>query len=109
MPTKHSPTPRAWVPIALGATFCLGAYLGLGLGTGTTAWDLSESRFLPSGQILSSVLDRIDRMYVDPVDRNRLTDIAIDAILDELDPHSDWFSAEELAAMAGRGMSGEAS
>ena len=92
--------PRAWVPLALGAALCLGAYLGRGLGTGTTAWEFAEPRFLPSGQVLSSVLDRIDRMYVDPVDRNRLTDIAIDAILDELDPHSDWFSAEELAAMA---------
>ena len=92
--------PRAWVPLALGATLCLGAYLGRGLGTGTTAWEFAEPRFLPSGQVLSSVLDRIDRMYVDPVDRNRLTDTAIDAILDELDPHSDWFSAEELAAMA---------
>ena len=92
--------PRAWVPLALGAALCLGAYLGRGLGTGTTAWEFAEPRFLPSGQVLSSVLDRIDRMYVDPVDRNRLTDIAIDAILGELDPHSDWFSAEELAAMA---------
>jgi carboxyl-terminal processing protease len=91
---------RAWVPLALGAALCLGAYLGRGLGIGTTAWEFAEPRFLPSGQVLSSVLDRIDRMYVDPVDRNRLTDIAIDAILDELDPHSDWFSAEELAAMA---------
>ena len=92
--------PRAWVPLALGAALCLGAYLGRGLGTGTTAWEFAEPRFLPSGQVLRSVLDRIDRMYVAPVDRNRLTDIANDAILDELDPHSDWFSAEELAAMA---------
>jgi carboxyl-terminal processing protease len=92
--------PRAWVPLALGTALCFGAYLGRELGTGTTAWEFAEPRFLPSGQVLSSVLDRIDRMYVDPVDRNRLTDIAIDAILDELDPHSDWFSAEELAAMA---------
>lgn len=100
MPTDRPPLLRAWVPLALGAALCLGAYLGRGLGTGTTAWEFAEPRFLPSGQVLSSVLDRIDRMYVDPVDRNRLTDIAIDAILDELDPHSDWFSAEELAAMA---------
>ena len=92
--------PRAWVPLALGTALCLGAYLGRGLGAGSGAWEFDEPRFLPSGQILSSVLDRIDRMYVDPVDRNRLTDVAIDAILDELDPHSDWFSAEELAAMA---------
>ena len=92
--------PRAWVPLALGTALCLGAYLGRGLGEGSGAWEFDEPRFLPSGQVLSSVLDRIDRMYVDPVNRNRLTDVAIDAILDELDPHSDWFSAEELAAMA---------
>ncbi len=92
--------PRAWLPLALGTALCLGAYLGRGLGEGRGAWEFAEPRFVPSGQVLSSVLDRIDRMYVDPVDRNRLTDVAIDAILDELDPHSDWFSAEELAAMA---------
>lgn len=92
--------PRAWVPMALGIALCLGAYFGRGLGSGANAWEFTEPHFLPSGQVLGSVLDRIDRMYVDPVDRSRLTDIAIDAILDELDPHSDWFSAEELAAMA---------
>ena len=100
MSTERAPKPHAWIPLALGVALCLGAYLGRGLGSGQGAWEFQESRFLPSGQVLSSVLDRIDRMYVDPVDRNRLTDVAIDAILDELDPHSDWFSAEELAAMA---------
>lgn len=78
----------------------LGAYLGRGLGKEEPIWTLEGPAYLPSGQVLSSVLDRIDRMYVDPVDRYRLTEVAIDAILDELDPHSDWFSAEELAAMA---------
>ena len=82
--------PRAWIPLALGTALCLGAYLGRSLGEGSGAWEFAEPRFLPSGQVLSSVLDRIDRMYVDPVDRNRLTDVAIEAILDELDPHSDW-------------------
>lgn len=100
MPTERPPVPRAWIPLALGVALCLGAYLGRGLGSGSTAWEFADPHFLPSGQVLGSVLDRIDRMYVDPVDRNRLTDIAIDAILDELDPHSDWFSAAELAAMA---------
>ena len=100
MSIERPPMPRAWVPLALGTALCLGAYLGRGLGEGSGAWEFDEPRFLPSGQVLSSVLDRIDRMYVDPVNRNRLTDVAIDAILDELDPHSDWFSAEELAAMA---------
>ena len=78
----------------------LGAYLGRGIDDGEQVWNLNGSGYLPSGQVLSSVLDRIDRMYVDPVDRSRLTEVAIDAILNELDPHSDWFSAEELMAMA---------
>jgi len=100
MPADRPSMPSAWVPIALGIALCLGTYLGRGLGAGTAAWEFAEPRFFPSGQVLSSVLDRIDRMYVDPVDRTRLADIAIDAILDELDPHSDWFSSEELVAMA---------
>lgn len=78
----------------------LGAYLGKGLDRDEPIWNLQTPVFMPSGQVLGSVLDRIDRMYVDPVDRNRLTEVAIDAILSELDPHSDWFSSEELAAMA---------
>ena len=100
MSTERPPVPRAWLPIALGAALMLGTYLGRGLDREEPIWDLRQPAYLPSGQVLSSVLDRIDRMYVDPVDRSRLTDVAIDAILDELDPHSDWFSAAELAAMA---------
>lgn len=78
----------------------LGAYLGRGLDREEPIWSLQGPMYLPSGQVLSSILDRIDRMYVDPVDRNQLTEVAIEAILEELDPHSDWFSSEELAAMA---------
>jgi carboxyl-terminal processing protease len=78
----------------------LGAYLGRGLNREQAIWSLQGPAYVPTGQVLSSVLDRIDRMYVDPVDRSRLTEVAIDAILDELDPHSDWFSSAELAAMA---------
>lgn len=46
------------------------------------------------------ILDRIERLYVDEVEREDLENIAVEAILNELDPHSMFFSAEELAAMA---------
>jgi carboxyl-terminal processing protease len=100
MSTDRPPIPRAWLPIALGIALMLGTYLGRGLDRDEPIWNVQGPAFLPTGQVLSSVLDRIDRMYVDPVDRSRLTEVAIDAILEELDPHSYWFSAEELAAMA---------
>ena len=100
MSTDRPSKPRAWLPLALGTALMLGAYLGQGLQREEAIWKGHGGIFTPSGQVLSSVLDRIDQMYVDPVDRNRLTDAAIEAIIDELDPHSDWFSMEELAAMA---------
>lgn len=100
MSSERPPIPRPWIPLALGAALMLGAYLGQGLQRDEPIWNLQGPVFMPSGQVLGSVLDRIDRMYVDPVDRSRLTEVAIDAILAELDPHSDWFSSEELAAMA---------
>lgn len=100
MSINRPPKPQAWVPLALGLALCLGAYLGRGLGGSEEPWSIGTALDVPSGQVLTSVLDRIDKMYVDPVNRGRLTEVAIEAILDELDPHSDWFSAEELAAMA---------
>ena len=100
MSINRPPKPQAWVPLALGRALCLGAYLGRGLGGSEEPWSIGTALDVPSGQVLTSVLDRIDKMYVDPVNRGRLTEVAIEAILDELDPHSDWFSAEALAAMA---------
>ena len=100
MSTKRPSAPRAWLPLAGGVVLTWGAYLGRGLNREQPIWSMQGPAYVPTGQVLSSVLDRIDRMYVDPVDRSRLTEVAIDAILDELDPHSDWFSSAELAAMA---------
>ena len=47
-----------------------------------------------------NVLHRIEDLYVDTFDRTRLVDVAIEAMLDELDPHTVYFSGEELASMS---------
>jgi C-terminal processing protease CtpA/Prc len=39
-------------------------------------------------------------LYVDSFDRAALVDAAIEAMLEELDPHTVYFSGEELAAMS---------
>ena len=49
---------------------------------------------------LMNVLHRIEDLYVDTFDRTRLVDVAIEAMLDELDPHTVYFSGEELASMS---------
>lgn len=42
------------------------------------------------------VLTYVNRMYVDPVNDQKLTDAAIIALLEELDPHSTFISREEV-------------
>lgn len=39
----------------------------------------------------------VEAKYVDSTDRRSLTEAAINSILTELDPHSDFIPAEELA------------
>ncbi len=45
----------------------------------------------------SQVLDKIESEYVQPVDRRRLAEAALRAMLRELDPHSDYVAPGELA------------
>ena len=49
---------------------------------------------------LNGVLDRVEQTYVDAVVREELEQVALDAVLEKLDPHSLFISAEELAALA---------
>ncbi len=46
---------------------------------------------------LVNILNIIESSYVDSVDRNYLTETAINSILEKLDPHSIYMSASELA------------
>jgi hypothetical protein len=76
-------TAPSWQPLAFSLVLILGIIIGrqfagmpeVGLGFG-------------SKSALSGVLDRVERMYVDPVIRAELEQIALKAVLEELDPHS---------------------
>ena len=46
---------------------------------------------------LTSVYDRIARMYVDSVDMAPLAEEAIRSMVQQLDPHTEYVTAEELA------------
>lgn len=47
-------------------------------------------------QKFSEILSHVDRMYVDDVDADKLTNTAIVALLEELDPHSTYITQEEV-------------
>ena len=50
---------------------------------------------LSTSQKFKEVIQHVERNYVDPVDTKKLTETAIVALLEKLDPHSTYIPAEE--------------
>ena len=97
---------KNWQPLGLALALVVGLWLGRGCGAWESGHDLSRGRSFHehmggSGDQarLMNVLHRIEDLYVDTFDRTRLVDVAIEAMLDELDPHTVYFG-EELASMS---------
>lgn len=86
----------SWQPLAYAIILILGVYIGLQSGDS----DGSGFQRMSPRNALDGVLDRVEQMYVDPVVREELEQVALEAVLEELDPHSLFFSAAELEAMA---------
>lgn len=94
-------------PLALAVALVLGLWLGRGCGGWNGGGD-ADARVAFHGHWnatgdqarLLNVLHRIEDLYVDTFDRGKLVDAAIGAMLEELDPHTVYFSGEELAAMS---------
>lgn len=85
-----------WQPLAFAVVLIIGVYIGMQTG------DSGSSKFVnpASRGVLNGILDRVEQTYVDPVVRQELEEIAVEAILEELDPHSLFLSADELAELA---------
>ncbi len=94
-------------PLALAVALVAGLWLGRGCG-GLNGGGNEDSRAAFHGHWnasgdqarLLNVLHRIEDLYVDTFNRGKLVDAAIEAMLEELDPHTVYFSGEELAAMS---------
>ncbi len=82
---------KYYLPIAFSLILVVGLLLGRKLEKITN----SNSGFYNQNK-LSSVLNYIDRRYVDTVNNNTLEEAAIPAMLKQLDPHSVYIPAKEL-------------
>ena len=81
-------------PLVIAIALALGLMLGKGCEDGSLS---SDSRV---GSRISHILDQIEVLYVDSINREALVDVAVEAIVDELDPHTYYFSRAELEGMA---------
>lgn len=93
-----------WLPLLLAGVLALGMFIGLRYQAATSSTlgeaDLTKLHRNLSGQgRVEELLRYIDAKYVEDADQDELITKAINAIVGELDPHSNYISAEDLVAI----------
>lgn len=99
-PDKELISPKVWLPLAFAIVLVSGMMIGLRLHNAAPTVRIDGQENLRSGAVahgkVEDLIRYIEAQYVDEVDREKLIQAAIDKILEELDPHSTYFTAEEL-------------
>lgn len=84
-------------PIIGSFLIVIGLFLGLFLSKSTTVYQSQESG--KYGQKLTDIINILDKEYVDSIDKKELFEKTITTLLHDLDPHSNYIAAEDLAEM----------
>ena len=85
---------QTYIPLIAGLFLMIGVYIGMKWG-GEGIQPLSIS-LSPKQNKLTEVLDYIDYSYVDSVEKDAMIEDAINSLLTDLDPHSQYISARDL-------------
>ncbi len=94
-----------WLPLLLATALAIGMFIGLRFQSSSPTTVISSSdlanlhRGLAGQGKIEELLRYIDAKYVEDADKDVMIDKAIDAVLGELDPHSNYISAEDLIAI----------
>jgi carboxyl-terminal processing protease len=78
-------------PLIIALTLAVGLLLGRGC-------NYTSVNSLHKDNRISHILNQIEVLYVDSIDRESLIDVAVQSIVQELDPHTNYFSREEIIA-----------
>ncbi len=88
----------ALMPLLAAVSLVAGIVFGLVLGRSDTSSAVNRAiRAASSSNKLTYTLSLIERMYVDPVDMDSLSEHMIPLLLEELDPHSVYIPASQTA------------
>jgi carboxyl-terminal processing protease len=95
---KNKTRIQVWLPLLFALTMIVGMWVGFSLssnmGAGGSSGMFSRSSASTS---LQEILDLIRKRYVDTVNIPAITDSAIEGVLGQLDPHSAYIPASDLA------------
>lgn len=84
---------QVWLPLLLSLAMIAGMLIGYNLKSNLPGKSFFSTE---KRRPLQEVMELIEQKYVDTVSLNAITDTAIAAILNQLDPHSVFIPAEEL-------------
>ncbi len=84
-----------WLPFIIGLSIGAGILLGAQLGSRNNLGETGETY-----DKIKAVLNYVENHYVDTVNTEELTDLTLEDMLQHLDPHSDYFTAEETKIMS---------
>lgn len=88
---------QVWLPLLFALTMIVGMWIGFSLSKtmGNSANGLFERQ--QSSTSLQEILDLVSHRYVDSVNIPAITDSAIGMVVDQLDPHTAYIPANDLA------------
>lgn len=90
---------RIFFPIILAIMVVIGIFIGSRLDTQTSNHIFSLPASRSNQNKLNEILNYIEEEYVDTISRKQLTERAIQAFLENLDPHSAYIPAEEFEGL----------
>jgi carboxyl-terminal processing protease len=85
-----------WLPILFALVMACGIFIGQFINKSSHP---NKFTIYPRNDKVSNVIDYISEEYVDTINRSKISDKAITAILETLDPHSVYIPASELQRM----------
>jgi carboxyl-terminal processing protease len=91
--------PYIYLPIAFAVVLAGGIWLGAYLQPDGPNYTINLSGASGNSKKITNLLNYVADEYVDSVDMEGLTESAIISLLDQLDPHSGYIPARDLAAM----------
>lgn len=89
---------KIWIvlPFLLALAVAAGIYVGVDLSQSNSEGDLFRRQHKTTSNKISQIINFVESQYVDTVDKKKLIDQGIQDLLQNLDPHSYYITAEEL-------------
>jgi carboxyl-terminal processing protease len=90
---------KIFYPMLLAVVGAAGIFIGTKIQQNITKSDLQNLRFFQPDK-LSVITNMIAKDYVDTINKNELIEKIIPVVLDQLDPHSTYITAQEMSGVS---------